>query len=379
MSSVHGQAPRQQAAAGQEVDLGEGLSPDRLRCTFQVLNPSKTAPMKVRRVRASCSCVRILSYPAEVSAGGVGALEVQVFPEKIGPFQYKIWVETPDLPTQFLTFRLRGTATAIWKESKKSAKRDILPQLLTIPRVHVPEDCFVSVQKILKDHQSERRFTLVDVRGEAAYRAAHIPGALSLPVFALRTSVLLKGKDVILVGRGHGNLRLLRECQALREQGAVASAFALKGGMNSWINGGGAVQGAPNARKKMALLPPVVFHQIRGFSGWCFLEVASQRAEIAAELFPESTWVTPEQLSGDLDALRGAASDSRHSAFWVLIANETGDYRGLRELEQDRSDMALFFLDGGLRGYRDFLRLQSALQTKATVSNRVAKPCAGCP
>ena len=81
---------------------------------------------------------------------------------------------------------------------------------------------------------------LVDVRSPAEYQAGHIPGAVNVPLDALKGSldelrVVLQDQDVVLVCRS--GQRAGQAQEALR--GAGFDAPVLAGGINSWTATGG--------------------------------------------------------------------------------------------------------------------------------------------
>ena len=90
----------------------------------------------------------------------------------------------------------------------------------------------------LKDRLTLRSVRLIDVRPEIEYRAAHIPGALSIPVIALpeRLEELPKRPEIVAYCRGPYCVMAYKAVEILRPVGYRARR--LDGGFTEWRRAG---------------------------------------------------------------------------------------------------------------------------------------------
>jgi rhodanese-related sulfurtransferase/biotin operon repressor len=90
----------------------------------------------------------------------------------------------------------------------------------------------------LAERLSRRSVRLIDVRPEIEYRAAHIPGALSIPVVALpqRLEALPKRPEIVAYCRGPYCVMAYKAVEILRPAGYRARR--LEGGFMEWRRAG---------------------------------------------------------------------------------------------------------------------------------------------
>lgn len=95
---------------------------------------------------------------------------------------------------------------------------------------------------------------LVDIRGEAAYAAGHIEGALNIPVGLLATKSLPKGKIIVIVDDSLG-LRKGREAVQLLRKSGHGKVWLLDGGVPAWRSEGYPVAGKAGGRIFPSVMP----------------------------------------------------------------------------------------------------------------------------
>jgi rhodanese-related sulfurtransferase len=90
----------------------------------------------------------------------------------------------------------------------------------------------------LAERLSRRSVRLIDVRPEIEYSAAHIPGALSIPVVALqqRFDALPKRPEIVAYCRGPYCVMAYKAVEILRPAGYRARR--LEGGFMEWRRAG---------------------------------------------------------------------------------------------------------------------------------------------
>src|SRR5215831_18296946 len=73
----------------------------------------------------------------------------------------------------------------------------------------------------------------LDVRSQHLFRLAHVPGAMNLPLFAIKGKAFLRTKELVLLNQGHSNRELLQEAERIQSLG-FRSVRVLNGGMRAW-------------------------------------------------------------------------------------------------------------------------------------------------
>jgi rhodanese-related sulfurtransferase len=93
--------------------------------------------------------------------------------------------------------------------------------------------------KILKQWLAQGSATLVDVREPVEHRTSRIPGALSIPLGQVDTSLLPPGRVVVHCQKsGRGEVA----CEKLLKQNPALEIYNLAGGIESWNAQGLAVE-----------------------------------------------------------------------------------------------------------------------------------------
>ena len=123
---------------------------------------------------------------------------------------------------------LRGVA-----ETNHAAAEQILK------RAYLERDTLPPVtREELVERQQRRAVRLIDVRPEIEYRAAHIPGALNIPIMALpeRLTELAKRPEIVAYCRGPYCVMAYKAVEILRPVGYRARR--LDGGFMEWRRAG---------------------------------------------------------------------------------------------------------------------------------------------
>ena len=103
-------------------------------------------------------------------------------------------------------YRLSGAdVAALWVALRSVAEAHVADLQMVMQRLFAgPERLTLESSQTLLDKVSKGDAVLIDVRPEAEYRTAHLPGARSLPLAELqaRLSELPRGKDIVAYCRG---------------------------------------------------------------------------------------------------------------------------------------------------------------------------------
>ena len=246
-------------------------------------------------------------------------------------------------------------------------------------RKHNPE-FFISVDSVLLKLKQKREIALVDVRDRSDFERFRIPGSINVPLFALKTKTFLKSKPFLLINEGHSYTQLETECKRLRALG-FSQASIMYGGLAAWIQRNGPLEGDVFSRKELNQISPRDLFAERDYANWLMVDVSEAVNADTASLIPRTVSVP---YHGDSASFIAALENStRHYGtdpfLSVLIFNQNGKYSQEMEgfIQKAKVDN-VFYLEGGLEGYREFLRDQALLrQTKE--SRKVVKKCVNCP
>lgn len=231
-----------------------------------------------------------------------------------------------------------------------------------------PVPCFLPYVEV-KEKQASGRLMLVDVRKPADYAQLRIPGSVNISSTALKTKAYLKQRAIVLVDAGYARRRLESLCGQLRAQG-FSDVTALDGGLNAWIERGGAVSGNPLARMALSRLSARAFMAERGNPRWLVVDQNGVPLRTSTEPFapPVTAWnlagsafAAPDSGSADQALQRMTKlADSRVSKgagepYFLVVSADGSGYEMLAARLRGASLHQVYFLDGGLAAYRRFL------------------------
>ncbi len=229
--------------------------------------------------------------------------------------------------------------------------------------------CFVSYADVAAGI-ARNSVVMVDVRKPEDYARLRIPGSLNVQPGVLKTKAFLKNKHVVLVAPGYVRQQLLNLCRALHQKG-FNQVGILDGGLNEWLGQGGLLQGNPLARTTLTHISPRSFLMNQNNPPWLVVDTLGKalrtstepyapavtaRTLAATNLSPVSTRGTVRQTLDALNRLhaRQLATDNKEPYF-LVVSEEGRGYESLQMLIQGSSLKQLYFLQGGVKGYRRFI------------------------
>lgn len=367
-SSLYAEPPAICTSAGDGTFQGE----------VSLRNPGRE-PLRLRRVRASCSCVHVLSFPSEVAPEGMGTIRIRALPERAGAFRHSLYVELcqPNGPERILEYQLSGTSQEAAPEALRRVAERVSTSLFAV-RQATAHPALVSVSEVLAGSGPGRSLLLIDVRAPADFAKCRIPGSVNVPTPGLRASVAPAGRRTVLVSRGFLTPRLTEECERLGAESRAASAAILEGGLQAWAAAGGPLEGTDVVPEALVSISPREFYESRPVCAWRLLDISAvPEAESSlvlpgAELAPGTA--SPEDLQRALGHPDGAAKPVS-----VLVFNRAGDYGGLAVRGSPGPGRNVFLLEGGWQGYMDFLTAQTTFAARRGKVKTTAGGCRECP
>lgn len=200
---------------------------------------------------------------------------------------------------------------------------------------------------------------VVDVRGEAAWEAGRIPGALPVPLYALATSAPVRAGRVVVVDPGYGS-QALDAVAALRADGR--DTRLLSGGMAGWCKGARPVEGSCAGVDHMDASSVIADLACPGRVTLLAVRVPGDQAR-AADLLPGARvvgWTDPADVAS---AARAVAAST------LVIVAETADVDLLRAALPPLSPL-VFFADGGIEAVERARQVQRASATHPAIVTR---------
>jgi len=228
----------------------------------------------------------------------------------------------------------------------------------------------------LKENQS---ITLIDVRGKDQFEAVHIPGSINIPLYAVKTKTYLKSTPLILINEGYHYEPLERECAYLRKAGF--QAWILFGGLYSWRQKGGLLQGDHFKQGELNKVPPPIFFTERAYEDWIIIDMAPTKNAKASSLIPRSTHIPFSNKTAVFTAtLQKTIAQRKGNPLRSLIFfNEKGEGYDTVERVLHKADYEVFFLKGGLEAYNRFVTNLALIRQARENAKRTIKRCINCP
>jgi rhodanese-related sulfurtransferase len=186
--------------------------------------------------------------------------------------------------------------------------------------------------------------TLIDIRPGAEQASVTIPGALPIPLHALKTKPYLRDRELVLVGQGHEYRAVAQTIQMLRQQG-FKKVRMLDGGLNRWRRLGLPLTGDTFAQEALQRLTPQAYLREQGVDQWVVLSLGSTCQDL------------PTRLQTVLEARQGAGQ-----AAVLLVGPDGEDYAPALQALAGQPGLNLFVLQGG----------QLALQSERARSQAIA-------
>ncbi|MEE9343694.1 MAG: rhodanese-like domain-containing protein [Gammaproteobacteria bacterium] len=238
--------------------------------------------------------------------------------------------------------------------------------------------CFVRVSDVFKDWKNNR-ITLVDVRNKAEYASHRIPGAVNIPLFAVKQKSFLRHRAVVLLNEGRTHVELLSTCKALMADG-FDNVKVLDGGIHSWITMSGPVDGNKAALAHHRVITPPEFVSALPERQWVVILLDDQKKSTFVSLAGHKVIEYP----GDMDQLvnvlvnafkKNEQGDTRNA---VLLANRQGkNYQAITALLKEHAVSHTFLLAGGTEAYQGYLSQHLAMRSKMLRGPEPVRRCGG--
>jgi len=255
----------------------------------------------------------------------------------------------------------------------------IPPELLTKELKKHDPSLLISLEAVLYALKQKQDLVLVDVRDSSDFESFRIQGSINIPLFALRTKTFLKHKQLVLINEGFKYGPLEQECRHLKDAGFTRVSI-LKGGLQYWKQNGAPLEGDVFAQKKLNEVSPREFFSESNYGNVAVVDVSETMGPEARQLMPRAKSLPyrgqAKKFVGELK--KTMYQHEGDPLMSVLIYNRNGTYpERMVSLIRKADIKSVFYLRGGLEGYRRFLK-QQALIRQTKNNKKTVKRCVTC-
>jgi rhodanese-related sulfurtransferase len=213
----------------------------------------------------------------------------------------------------------------------------------------------ISVEAVLYNLRQNQKLILVDVRSGKDFERLHIPGAINIPLHAVKTKIYLKASFLVLVNGGFSYAELEDECRRLAARGFKVSI--LDGGLPAWQRKDGKLTGDLFAVNEMKTISAPVFFREKDYENTLVIDISPEHKEEFSRLIPYAKYI-PIVAGSDPPAteLSKLIANHKNMPFQsVVIVNETGEQYEKAEKFMKQMGIEAYKLKGGLAGYQKYL------------------------
>lgn len=218
--------------------------------------------------------------------------------------------------------------------------------------------CLISWADALVDPGS----LLVDVRNTKEFEDFHIPGAINVPAYAVKTKSFLQTRPVFLVDDGHNYARLQTLCEELRGQG-FKNVSAIVGGVNLAFLNGESVEGAGIAQGAITRLIPEDFIQQKNYAYVLVVDVSGKTTLLANIMPAQNILRISSKDAAFVDRINQSVVTKKKLSNFPLVVVVDRDGRQSVKLQKKLStlkDINIVYLEGGVNGLELFIQRQIA-------------------
>lgn len=238
---------------------------------------------------------------------------------------------------------------------------------------------FVPAERLLKMMHENKESVLVDVRQKSDFDRFRIPGSLNIPLHAIKTKTYLKSKVLILVNEGYRYNQLEQECRHLKQAGF--NVRILKGGLYSWKQKGGIVEGENIICNRLNRISSLNYFYEKDRGDWIAINASPSKDAGAGSLLAGQVSI-PFEGDGNrfVSEFRKCIADKKiNPCTRILVFDEKGDTYGRMEQFLQKAGIEILFLEGGIQAYRKVVEHQKTTGRNLEVYGKSSRrKCATC-
>jgi|GEM_PF-6351456 len=211
------------------------LALDRTLTHEFALENKSSKPVNVQLIQSSRECLKVVTQPEGIKAGGKASVKLLYQPKKIGRADLKVMTSFSDGSRHEFTLTGKvfdGVQQSAWK------------------------DFFIDPKLVMEDVKKDASsVAIIDICEPAAFSKAHITGAINAPQYGVESMDYLKSRKIILVDEGISSDVTFREIEGLQIM-KFASVRLMQVGVLTWTMSGGAILGENVVGADLAMISP---------------------------------------------------------------------------------------------------------------------------
>lgn len=256
---------------------------------------------------------------------------------------------------------------------------EIPKNILNRRRQQVDQKIRTSADTVINSLQKNEDIILIDVRRAEDFQSTRIANSINMPLHFIKTKPYLKNRRIIIVSRGYDSSRLEQESERLKDAG-FTNVSILKDGLTGWLHAGGELAGDPFAIKKIPFVSPAHYFRERHLDNQVVINAGGPKYSQDKNILPDAVLVSHSVQSDLFVEIIGniITQEEKKGRNTTLIVNDDGDYGEIQQRFKEAGIKGVFYLKGGLRGYKAFLHRQAALRQPNEIQAKQSV-CSTCP
>jgi rhodanese-related sulfurtransferase len=237
---------------------------------------------------------------------------------------------------------------------------------------------WITAESVLGMVNAKQETLIIDVRSGTDFTKANIPGSMNIPLFAVKTKAFLKDKNILLINQGYNRQELENECLSLNKKGF--NVRVIRGGLNSWKDAGGNIEGDAEAIATLNKISPHDIYLQDNPDSRLIINLTTSYDKKTDPKIPGSVFIPFDNENSFYMKLMENLDKKKDSSFLtVLIFNEKGEgYENIEKVVRKTGAKNVFYLTGGMEAYKDFLNKQSLMGKPEKKSSGKGNGCGTC-
>ena len=321
--------------------------------------------LEVGVLKSSCDCLEIVDYPSKIDSGKSAVVKIKVEAVKVGAFAYLI--------------ELFG-----WDDKKPTftliCEVDVIENSDTITSKKID---YINAELLIERLNQNENFIFIDVRLPKKFAAAHIRGAINMPLETIKARTFLKTKKIVIIDNGWGETLTETEIIKLKVRG-FKSVYLLFGGIKAWRDYGGNFSGVGGDMAINEVAPRTLFMD-QNSKKWTVIDLTLS-TNICEKMFPKIIRFSTnknnlDRLANEINAALAKMSNLNYIA---IIDDDGRKARDLITKIIAPKNSVVFAAKGGLKALKE-RKIFNLAVTKSSapgyISPRIKMkrtPCGGC-
>lgn len=208
---------------------------------------------------------------------------------------------------------------------------------------------------------------LVDVSDSSQAADFGLNDVIGVPMHELKTKAFLRGRNLVLLDQAFRYYELIEECRLLKTLG-FSKISVLAGGI-------GSLSGSPPTVGRIGAAD---FHALRQKWRWLVFDLAgSGYASASGNLVNLGTKINKQLFSSKVgQAIEDFRAVNGFYPYALILDRQGRDYPFVLGSIAEKYRSRVFYLDGGIAGYQDFVLQQNTiLEQKKHIESRGSLPC----